>query len=245
LKTKKIMLIALGLMILIAISGCQPNDTGYNTRLGTQTRNGNGGLFNNTGTNTPSGNGAWPDGTNQDRNLTGQDKVLYRNNTNLGLNNGFNDGFNNGVNDGLYGNRLNAGLNDGYNTGLDNNGVNNNLSTNSGNMNINANELARKITTLPEVSSCSVATHNNNAVVGLKLSNNQSLGASLRQRIETMIRDTNSNINNVSITTDPNLFTRIQNMSNGMTNGNVTNTIKNDFEDLMRSITPNTNNITR
>lgn len=233
-KTKKITLIALGLMILVVIAGCTPSNTGYNTRLGTQTR---------VGLNTPSGNGAMPDNNLGTRNLVGQNTMLNRN-TGFGLNDGWNNGMNTGFNNGLN-TGLNNGFNDGYNNSLNYTGFNNTgLTTNIGNMGTNARDLARRIGTLPEVTSATVVTSNNKAVVGLKLRNNQTLGTALRQRIETMVRDTNSNITNVSITTDPNLFTRIQNMSNGITNGGMMNTLGNDIEDLIRRITP-TNNINR
>lgn len=236
-KTKKIILIALGLMVLVAIAGCTPSNTGYNTRLSTQTRIGGNGM------NTPSGNGGWPDNNLGTRNLVGQDTMLSRNNT-FGLNNGMNNGLNNGL--GLN-NGFNDGFNNGLNDGFNNTGINNNtnLSTSLGNMNTNSRDLARRISALPEVTSASVVTSNNNAVVGLKLRNNQNLGAALRQRIETIVRDTNNGITNVSITTDPNLFTRIQNMSNGMTNGNMMNNIGTEIDDLIRRITPNTTNTNR
>lgn len=259
-KTKKITLIALSLIVLVAIAGCTPSNTGYNTRLGTQTRIG--------GMNTPSGNGAMPDNTMGNRNLVGQGTMLNRNNAfglNDGWNNGLYGGYNNGLNTGLntrFNTGLNTGLYDGYNTGLNNTGFNNtgfnntglsntglntntNLSTSLGNVNTNASELARRIGTLPEVASATCATSNNKAVVGLKLRNNQALGASLRQRIETMVRDTNRNITNVSITTDPSLFTRIQNLSSGATTGHPTQNINTEVEDLIRRITPNTTHITR
>lgn len=218
-KIKKLGIFALSLIVLVAFAGCQPNNPGLNTRLSTQTR------INNNG---------WPRDDIGTRNLIGQDTMF---DNNIGMNNGLNNGFNNGMNDGLN-NNFSTGLNNDFN----NTGINNRLSTNVGNNSTNASELARRIGSLSEVSSATVVTSNNKAVVGLKLNNNQNLNTNLRQRVENLVKETNRNITNVAITTDSNLFTRIQNMSNNNNGGTgILNTIGNDIEDLFRSIMPNTN----
>ena len=206
-KTKKLVVIAIGVAILIGIAGCTPQDTGLN-----------------------------------DNN---------RLNTRINQNNSWDDNGMNGMNDnGMTGNGLdNTGNNTGMN-GMDNlnNGMtrNNRMTTSLGNLNTNASEIARKIGNLPEVDSASVVLTNDTAVVGVDLKGtnaNNNIGTALRQKIEKMVKDeTNNEITEVSITSDPDLFTRIRTMSTNMNNknqGTMGNQIMNDIEQLIRDITPN------
>lgn len=215
-KLNKIKFIALGLIILVAVAGCAPTDTGMNTRnrLSTQTRIRNNGFDN--GWNT-----GWNTNNRLNTNLSG---------TNIG------DNFDNRNMDNLN------GLN---NTNL-NNGMtrrNNNFTTSLGNLSTTANNLARRIAALPEVEDASVVLTNDTAIVGCNLRGNTqgTMTTALRQKIENIVRSSNRNIDRVSITSDPDLFTRIRNMSTDIRNGGVMNTIENDIEDLIRRITPNTN----
>lgn len=164
--------------------------------------------------------------------------------TRIGQNN-WRDNNISGTNDGMLDNGM--GMNNDFNDGRLNNRIDN--------MGNNANELARRIGALPEVERAAVAISGNRAVVGLSLNNgnnginglnndvnnglnNGQISSALRQRIETMVKEANRNITEVSITADEDLFDRIQNMSNG--NG-FFNTLENDFEDLFRTITPGNN----
>ena len=208
-KTKKLVVIAIGVAILIGIAGCTPQDTGLNdnNRLNTRLNQ----------------NNSWD-------------------------NNGWD---NNGMND-MTGNGLDStGNNTGINgvNGMDslNNGMtrNNRMTTSLGDLNTNASDLARKIGNLPEVDSATVVLTNDTAVVGVDLkgtNTNNNIGTALRQKIERMVKDeTNNGITEVSITSDPDLFTRIRTMSTGMNRntGTMGNEIRNDIEQLIRDITPN------
>ncbi len=63
---------------------------------------------------------------------------------------------------------------------------------------------------------------------------------SLRQKNrKKIVKDTTANITNVSITTDPNLYNRIQTMSNDIGNGNPIEGFAEEVRDLIRRITPN------
>lgn len=203
-KTKKLVVIAIGVAILIGIAGCTPQDTGLN-----------------------------------DNNKL---------NTRLNQNNSWDD---NGMND-MTGNGLNTGNNTGINgvNGMDslNNGMTRNnrmMTTSLGDLNTNASDLARKIGNLPEVDSATVVLTNDTAVVGVDLkgtNTNNNIGTALRQKIERMVKDeTNNGITEVSITSDPDLFTRIRTMSTGMNRntGTMGEEITNDIQQLIRDITPN------
>lgn len=220
-KTKKLIVIALGLVILTSLAACTPRDTGLNNnldRMSTQTR------------------------INQNTNW-----------------------------DNLNGNGMDSMMNDGFNTNttnLNNGMMRNNMTTSMGNLNTKASTLARKIGALPEVDRASVVLTSDTALVGVDLkgsntnntnlstnlsnttTNNGNISSALRTKIEKMVKD-EVNVKDVSITADPNLTTRIRNISSGMINqvGNDMNTFTNDIEQLIRDIVPGTktriNNINR
>lgn len=204
-KTNKIFVIALSLLVLISIAACTPQDTGYNNnteRLSTQTR-----LSQNNNWNRDD---SWDNGMNM--NTTVRDD----------LNNGINNNRTNNLNNGMV--------------------RNNTMTTSLGNMNNQAKDLAKKISNLPEVDSASVVLNDNNCIVGVDLKGtNNTISTSLRTKIENMVKDTNNiNATNVSITSDPDLITRVKTLSNGMTNtvGNDVNNFTNDIEQLIRDIVP-------
>ncbi|TJX16306.1 hypothetical protein E9840_01030 [Tissierella creatinini] len=205
-KLKKLTIISFGLVILISMIACAPQDTGLDNnlnRMSTQTR------VNQNRVNTN-----W---NNDDRMIDNLDK-----------------------------------------SNLDNGMVRNNrMTTSLGKLNTNAKDLAKKISDLPEVDKASVVLHNDTALVGVKLKGNNNntlnnnrlntsvnnvnnnISTALRNKIENMVKD-ETNVENVSITSDPNLITRINNISTGMTNqvGNDIRDFTDDIEDLIRDIVP-------
>ncbi len=212
-KFKKLNLIALGLVVLMSMAACAPRDTGLDNnlnRMSTQTR------------------------VNQNRLNTNWD------NTGLTDNERMIDGTNLA---GTNANNLNNGM-----------VRNNRMTTSLGNLNTDAKEIARKIAALPEVENASVVLHNNTALVGVDLKgnnntlnnntlnttvNNNNISTALRNKIEKMVKDT-TNVKDVSITSDPNLISRIRTISSGMTNqvGNDVRDFTNDIEQLIRDIVP-------
>jgi YhcN/YlaJ family sporulation lipoprotein len=231
-KKNKLLVFAISIAVLVGIAGCAPKDTGLNNtnnRLSTQTRIGQ--------------------NTNRDlnRNLNVSDNL----NNNIGDYDSLNRTYD-------YGGNLNNGMSRDtrFNT----------MTTSLGNLNNTANDLARKIGALPEVNKASVVLTNDTCLVGLDLrgtnngtnnvtntnTNNNNISTALRQKIESIVRDTaNVNADDISITADPDLTTRIQGISTNMTNtvGNDINTFTNDIEDIIRRIIPgtrtNTNTINR
>lgn len=214
-KKNKLIYFSMALAVLFTVSGCTtPKDTGMNNNLdrySTQTRIGN------------------------------------RNNNDNMWDTGLDDGMDN------MGNMMemnNMGTNWNNTTNLNNGMVRNNrMTTSLGNLNTNANDLAKKISALPEVNSASVVVTDNTCLVGVDLNNNNNnnnnnntnnaINDDLRNRIEKIVRD-NGNINaaDIRITSDPNLLTRIKNISTNIGNGaaNTIETIGDDIEDIIRSI---------
>lgn len=162
----------------------------------------------------------------------------------------FNTGMNNGLNNGLNNDPM-TGMNDGFGDNVNdlNNGMtrpNTNMSTSMGNMSQNASTIASKISALPEVNSAQVVVTNDQAVVGVNLrgTTQNTMTNALRTKIEKIVKD-NSNITNVSVTSDPDLYKRIQTMSTGIGSGRMTDTFTNDINDVIRKIKNVGNDILR
>ena len=171
-----------------------------------------------------------------DRNrLTTQTRIGdWNRNTDMdsGMNNGLNDGLNN--------------INMGQNNGLDNNNLNNGMTrpyndTNFGNMGTRANEIANEIAALPEVDRASVVIDNDTALVGCSLRGNTqgTMTNALRQKIRGIVQE-NTDVRDVSVTTDPDVTGRIQTMSNSILQGNPIEDFADEIRNLIRDITTNT-----
>ncbi len=223
-KTNKLKFLIPILVVFVSIVGCTPKDTSMNDRnrnLSTQTR------INNT---------RWNTGTdNLNRNWDNVDQNGMWND--VGQNRIFND----------------VGQNDMWNNGRNflnsDNNFTNNLSNgmtrpnNRGNLTNNANDIARKIADLPEVNRASVVLTNDTALVGCSLRGNAqgTMTNALRNKIENIVRDSTNNTQNISITTDPNLYNRIEKLSNNIGNGNPIEGFAEEIRELIRNITPNMN----
>ncbi|MDR7870032.1 MAG: YhcN/YlaJ family sporulation lipoprotein [Tissierellaceae bacterium] len=215
-KINKISLLALMLLVLsLVVVGCTPADNTNDT-----------GMNRNNRLTTQTRIGDRMDGTN------GTDR----------FNTGLNDGFDTGLNNGFDNNNLG-------NNNLNNNNLNNGMTrsnqtgTNFGNMATRANEVATKIADLPEVDKASVVITEDTALVGCSLRGNTqgTMTNALRQKIRGIVKDT-VNVDNVSITTDPNMTGRIRTMSNSILQGNPIEGFAEEIRTLIRDITPNTNN---
>ena len=207
---------ALLLILSVAIVGCTPaeniDDTGMNNRNNRLT------------TQTRIGD-RW-DNNGLNNGMSGTNDSL--------LNDGFDNGLNNGINNGMN-NDINNNLNNGMTRSNDS-------STNFGNMATSANEIAREIAALPEVDKASVVISEDTALVGCSLRGDTqgTMTNALRQKIRGIVTES-ADINNVSVTTDPDMTNRIQTMSNSIFQGNPIEGFADDIRDLIRDITPNTN----
>lgn len=213
-KKNKIIVLTLALVALISIAGCTPNDTGLNN--------------------------------DRNRNLSTQTRINNNRSTNdMGMNNDWNtrnmglDNPNNMNNNMLRNNELNNGMNNGTNDGL-NNGM---VRPDTNNMSGSANTLAREIAALPEVDKASVVLSNDTAIVGIQLrgTTQGTMTNSLKSKVEKMVKDKSTNIKNVSVTTDPELYSRVKTMSTSIGDGTTLESLGEDIKDLIRRITPNSN----
>lgn len=103
-----------------------------------------------------------------------------------------------------------------------------------------ATNIAEKITNLKEINSASVLISGNSCIVGVDIKNNieGKMTTDLKQKIERIVRNTDNSIKYVSITADPDLYTRIRNMAADIANGRPISGFANEFEEILRRITP-------
>ena len=107
-------------------------------------------------------------------------------------------------------------------------------------MSTKANAIAQRIANLNEVNSCSVVLSGNTCIVGVDMKNNLQgkMTTDLKQKIERTVKNSDKSVKNVSVTADPDLFTRINNMSTDVVNGKVITGFAREFQEILRRITP-------
>lgn len=108
------------------------------------------------------------------------------------------------------------------------------------NMATRANDLAQKIANLKEINNASVLISGNSCIVGVDIKDNISgqMTKDLKQKIQRIVRNTDNSIKNISVTADPDLFTRISNMATDIANGKPISGFGKEFEEILRRITP-------
>jgi len=240
LKKNKTKFLALALFILVGLVACAPNDTNIdrnkNRNLSTQTRVGDNRW--NSGTDTIDRNTDTNDPDNlMDRN---NNQNTSPNNLNQNTRPNTNDRLNTNINDATprSNDRLNTNLNDGMER------PDNRSSTGMTDTDNNAKDLAKQIADLPEVDKASVVVTDDTALVGCQLRGDtqDTMTTSLRNKIEDIVKKSNKNIKDVSITTDPDLYGRIKGIANDMGTGNPIEGFTNEIKDIIRNITPGTRN---
>lgn len=223
-KKNNIKLLILSIVLVVAMVGCRPVDRNMRN-LSTQTR--------------------VRDNNVNNRFMDNNAPLNTRDNLGTNLNNGMvrnNDGIT-GVNDGRMGNNntTNDLLRNDTRLNNNTNRLNNNLSTNLSGTPDRATAIAQRVTALPEISNASVLISGNTAIVGCDVdvngNTNNTITAALKQKVEAAVKVADKNIQNVSVTSDPNIHSRIKTMSTDMNNGNPVKSFTQDIEDIMRQIT--------
>ncbi|WIV11029.1 YhcN/YlaJ family sporulation lipoprotein [Proteiniborus sp. MB09-C3] len=161
-----------------------------------------------------------------------------------------------------YNNQLNRNLN--Y-TG-DGTDINRNMNTDLNNRNINDNtnsvpnqttpnqtvpfntttdqatKIADKVTELKEVKNCTVAISGDTALVGVSTADNVEgkMTTALKDRIDKVVKEADTNIKTVHVTANADLYRRIENVGNGIRTGKPLSGFATEIEELIRRITPTT-----
>lgn len=167
--------------------------------------------------------------------LENRNNALRRNNTirrnNLGLDDNMRD-----LDDDLLGREDTVERNRLRNNIVNDRDFNNNMN--------NSRELARKIADRIEdiegINRAYVLISGDTAIVGVNMDNEAEgqITRDLKDRIERVVKKVDNDIDNVSITADPDLLTRIRNMFEDIDEGNPIEGFANQFEEILRRITP-------
>ncbi|NLW22374.1 MAG: YhcN/YlaJ family sporulation lipoprotein [Tissierellia bacterium] len=100
--------------------------------------------------------------------------------------------------------------------------------------------IAERIANLKEINNASVLISGNTAIVGVDMDRNLqgNMTTALKQKIERIVRNADDRITNVSITADPDLFTRISNMAKDIRDGRPVTGFAREFQEILRRISP-------
>ena len=209
-KKNKIMFLAFVLTLVFATIGCTATRPQKPMNQGTQ---------NKIGLESPNNNMA----RRRNTNMMGVDRRNMDNLSNMNPNTP-----NNMV-------RRNTGI--GPNTATD---ITQRNRTGTDNMSTRANAVAQKIANLNEVNNCSVLLSGNTAIVGVDIKNNLKgkMTTDLKRRIERTVKNTDNSIKNVSVTADPDLYTRVSNMAKDIGTGKPISGFAGEFQEILRRITP-------
>lgn len=103
--------------------------------------------------------------------------------------------------------------------------------------------IAEKITDLPEVDKARVILTDETALVGCRLrgETQDTMTTSLKDKIEDIVED-QVDVKNISITTEPELYSRIETMYDKVVEGHPIEAFTDEFRDLINKITPNMDN---
>lgn len=126
------------------------------------------------------------------------------------------------------------------NRDLDNRTMDNRTTTD--NMNSRADRIIREVEDIRDVRRATVVITDRTALVGVDLTSGTKgeVNSAIRDQIEDAVKRVDRDINRVSITADPDLFTRIGNMARDIGRGRPLSGFGTEIEEIMRRITPTT-----
>ncbi|NLM04508.1 MAG: YhcN/YlaJ family sporulation lipoprotein [Clostridiales bacterium] len=128
-----------------------------------------------------------------------------------------------------------------------NNNNNNNMNDSADN-NLNQDLVTRSEKIVDEVvkvngvESATVVISENTAIVGVDLEDDKTgeLGKDVEMEIKKVVEETDEDIDEVAITADPDLFTRVENLANDFADGKPLSGLGNEIEEIFRKINPTT-----
>lgn len=128
--------------------------------------------------------------------------------------------------------------NNRMNTDLERNVESNNLSNT--NMTDKADKIAAEVTKVKDVKSATVVITGNTALVGINMTSGTkgTLNAQVKENVENAVKAVDKNITRVSVTADPDLFTRIENIAKDIGNGKPLSGFGQEIEEIIRRVTP-------
>lgn len=105
---------------------------------------------------------------------------------------------------------------------------------------IRAAKIAMNVAKIPEVNKATVVISGNTAIVGIDMKSKVQ-GAhetDVKKKVEKTVRDTDKGIKHVSTTSDPDLYTRLTNISKGIAAGRPLSEFTKQITEILKRITP-------
>lgn len=101
-------------------------------------------------------------------------------------------------------------------------------------------KIATNVAKLPEVNKATVVVSGNTAIVGIdmKASVQGTHETQVKKKVEKTVRDTDKGIKNVSVTSDPDLYKRIENIAKGIAAGRPLSEFTKQITEILKRITP-------
>lgn len=101
-------------------------------------------------------------------------------------------------------------------------------------------KIATNVAKLPEVNKATVVVSGNTAIVGIdmKASVQGTHETQVKKKVEKTVRDTDKSIKNVSVTSDPDLYKRIDNIAKGIAAGRPLSEFTKQITEILKRITP-------
>ncbi|MDN5316945.1 MAG: hypothetical protein PWR08_1069 [Thermoanaerobacterium sp.] len=101
-------------------------------------------------------------------------------------------------------------------------------------------KIATNVAKLPEVNKATVVVSGNTAIVGIdmKASVQGTHETQVKKKVEKTVRDTDKGIKNVSVTSDPDLYKRIDNIAKGIAAGRPLSEFTKQITEILKRITP-------
>jgi len=106
------------------------------------------------------------------------------------------------------------------------------------NMDIDNDALANSIVEMDGINDATVVTMDEVALVGIDINGEENISDDMKQEIETKIKEEDSNINEVYVSNEPDLFERINTISNDVRGGNPIEDFSDDIAEIIDRITP-------
>lgn len=112
------------------------------------------------------------------------------------------------------------------------------VDNNDENMDINDESLANSIVEMNGINDATVVTMDEVALVGVDSNGEDKVSDEMKQDIESKIKEENKNINDVYVSNEPDMFDRINTISNNVRNGDPIDDFTDDISEMIDNITP-------
>ncbi|WP_243108594.1 YhcN/YlaJ family sporulation lipoprotein [Clostridium rectalis] len=108
------------------------------------------------------------------------------------------------------------------------------------NLSQRAEKIATAVASIPGIKTANVVISEERALVGVNIENNAEgkITDDLKNKVDTKVKETDTEIKTVAVSADPDVITRITNVGNGIKEGRPLSEFGNEIEEIFRRIIP-------